>query len=1022
MVEMAPKRIVSAFPEIDEFYDLLVDRLHMTIERLVWCREPFTLFVNALPRKATLEMERFDNVELIYAGVARQRIFLEGNLSSQLSFLDAYWDFLAKTSTTSTTAVVSSKLFAQFRDGQHDVKSIVASAGTLRQYFKLDKPEQERDWTERQKAEFPILRHHFDLDTYHYISVPLIQFGEFDGVVHLVYSHVDHYRTFDKEPTVTPTFIGNMIKSFSLEYENLILGWDFIDTDVDREQALRATIDAAIDPAFYETLNKNPILKDLDYLNFYKKHYSYYEKRLDMGDRVPRERRRQYRRIAIMSILIDSYAHNVTAHSLTALEWWFRLRAEFQRKYTPDFLPAEAKKIAPSPFIYKSCIAEELHPLMKFLLNKGAFWTGVTREHAFGGSTQSLFSVLWNDFINNPLYLGTIAFSEGILKLNIQLCFLETTTNEEHVIFQKRIKKSSTGELLSGAFATVDLTKLSNTGSGDPALHLSEFIFLQEKFHLFRKELEKMKAFFPGGIVGQHALFTILENEIRNVKHYSPEVIQQMKQTGLTLNISIEEVKDYPDFRKGGNPQYYKLGVWINHPVFLDKEIMLRRLNLLGGDIINEETYRPRLGGTYQDKVCAAMLFNNTFVSVQDRETPRDRRFYPWIKIGASFEESADDEVVVDYELSWRRFSNQVFSRTQLFFDRNFSARPGFFKKFFHLWRGEEVYNLMDDNLFTTTFDNLSRYKFISIPPEHWQVSTSLRMQGVFRIIVGHTPSLQSAYSKWLKNWMKELKPYRIRFEVNKQTAAHLFWDTEKVVFQNRADIRSLDPAQIELINHPHSTELQTIPLQHGNQPFQPQEGPLLCRYRSHGVLIHSFTEGQPLAEATMTQELASELFEVLATKILIFDNRIAKRLEDRIDLQSLEEGLNCKIVPEDVQIWLQEKSKGFFRYHFLVIHLSFIESLKDHQGRKRYSEENIQDFILNEILTEGKPAGNFILVITTGRGRTQWWDNLEDSSVFRSFLTFRPVESLIDQVEQAISMEDDFDLKYSLVKILFGS
>jgi len=44
-------------------------------------------------------------------------------------------------------------------------------------------------------------------------------------------------------------------------------------------------------------------------------------------------------------------------------------------------------------------------------MQKGAFWSGIARDNNFGGESATAFDVLWNDFINNPLYLGTIAKS-----------------------------------------------------------------------------------------------------------------------------------------------------------------------------------------------------------------------------------------------------------------------------------------------------------------------------------------------------------------------------------------------------------------------------------------------------------------------------------------------------------------------------------------------------------------------------------------------------------------------------------
>jgi hypothetical protein len=42
-------------------------------------------------------------------------------------------------------------------------------------------------------------------------------------------------------------------------------------------------------------------------------------------------------------------------------------------------------------------------------------------DNTYGGESKTWYQVLWEDFANNPLYLGTIAQSEGITKLKINL-------------------------------------------------------------------------------------------------------------------------------------------------------------------------------------------------------------------------------------------------------------------------------------------------------------------------------------------------------------------------------------------------------------------------------------------------------------------------------------------------------------------------------------------------------------------------------------------------------------------------
>ena len=137
-----------------------------------------------------------------------------------------------------------------------------------------------------------------------------------------------------------------------------------------------------------------------------------------------------------------------------------------------------------------------------------------------------------------------------------------------------------------------------------------------------------------------------------------------------------------------------------------------------------------------------------------------------------------------------------------------------------------------------------------------------------------------------------------------------------------------------------------------------------------------------------------------------------------------------------DTEDWMEQwdllREKAIKESNFLVIHLSFIERILiakdgDHPD---YADENIGLFIQEEIVpfasnANGEIRSNFILVITTGRGRTKWWTRLseqENYRAYRRFTNFRPVESIISALEDAINRKDDIEIKYNLVKVMFGS
>lgn len=1056
-------REIIAFPSIDQFYNLLQDRLHMVLERFSGFSEPFTLFITALPREKDTNFRLDEAVDLAYTGIRRQRQFLEGPKEKRKKGLDQYWSKLDNYDLSSKSAVVGSKLYKEFSAGEYDLSDLKDTSGTLGDYFKpILKPlEAKKEATEGQKAEYAILKEFFDLNQDRYLSLPLIQFGWFDGVVHIVYKRED-YQKFKKRKEgggdeLNLEAIGNIIKSFSIEYESLILSWDLVGYNAMKKSA----VELVLSDEFYEKINNNPILKDLEYQEYYTKYYTYLQERIQQNNRIPELVLDQYRKIAIMSIMIDSYAHNISAHSLTALEWWFKQRAEIYReREAVHQFPGE-----PLPIVdpeKKTELASEIQPLLRFLLDKGAFWTGLTREESFGGKISSLHSVLWWDFVNNPLYLGTIAFSEGILKININLTILEVQeVYEGGYKFKKQIKKQN-GILLDGNFASIDLSFIDPDTNNSPK-HISDFIKQGEKFDAFKTELSEYKAFFPGGVVGRHAFFTILENELRNVKHYTPEQRKKMQDEGLTLNLSIEQdsyLVQRKDVTKAISSEYYKIGVWIKHPVKITLDLLVGRLGRLADDIIMEETYRPRLGGSFQDKVCAAMLFNNTFTSVHDQRSERDRRYYPWLKTGSSRMTDEGSEFLEDLELSWRRMDPEKekpqdiqalskkeqaewekehteLEKSRLQFRKEFRPYEGFYKKFFHIWKGENIHRVDDTSNEDKKWENISRFRFIINPTEDEAAFRNVRRRGVFRILNKECNTLAEAYQHWLDRWSKTNKIQMISFAVWKADGSaqydpviHLIAEGKSIRFLNSDQLEEEDPVKLRAYRDATKTERQIIPLAHGTGMDKGGGG--YCRIRSHGIFVQHFlkkntlqkdSEGFKLGKIQIKDPvLVAELFEVLSTRICIFDNRIAKRISTA-QQKTYKDRMACTIHEENLKLWKQEKKRNLLNYHFLVVHLSFIEAFRKKDGEKKYNEDNIESFIRKEILQGNKAPENFILVITTGRGRTQWWEGLKKGKTdYPTFTTFRPVETLIAAVENSISISDDIELKYRLVKVLFGS
>ncbi len=1049
-------RNLMAFPRIKEFLNLLYERIDMQVENILDLK--FTIFINLLPRDhqegELIQIPRFGHNQLIYGGIETQKELL-GIPINPHPHLEEAWAKLPVSSSadnllSTNTDKIGSHIFLKFKLGNFNLSDF--RHNKLSSYFERQLTGQSEDEDgPYQWEEFVILSSYFeDLNKYSYISLPLIQFAEFDGVVHIIYHQDENHYFFDERNQPKLKTIGQLIKLFSREYEGIIFDWDVVGLNAYRTSVIKSLVDPVMDPLFYDNMSKNPILKELKYREHYAKHIDYAERRINLSDEVPQtintqgqiiqnqdvtiqkqsERIEQLlRHNAVMAIMLDSYTHNISAHSLVALERWFKQRSIKHGNYPKSIREELNAYIEKVPLILDPRqFNEEIQQLLRFLLEKGAFWTGLSKEKTFGGTVHSFYKVFWHDFFLNTLYLGTIANTEDILKLKVNLLFVEPDFNNSgKLLKRKKIRQK-------GHFLTIDMARFNTSDADKSALkgdYISGFIKTESQFDDLKKELEKIQVFFPGGIVGEHALFTIIENEIRNVKHYPKEDLEQMVLNGLNLNISFEAGQFNLSKSKRTKetqpiPHYYKIGVWLDHPVDLSLEKIEDRLTRLGQDIITEESKLPRLGGSYQDKVCAGMLFNDSFHEVEKKTgSERHEAFYPWVKTGyGPVMEDTKGTIFEELEISHRRFFNPDSQQTvrqeiKAYLEKH---KRGTYKKFFHIWRGADIHTLKHLSQLSNSWENLARFRFIHLPAEiPFEAGfDALREKGIVRIIRQETDTIEQAYAIWLREWltMEMRQPTLTYFgtgdETNFEIRNALFWDGVNAVWGDRDHSAT-----------PHL--IKKIVLIHQNDEVRPN--PTAIKYRNNGVLIQHYLQNQSvkdLQKYNMPAHLALELLETLYTQVCIWDNRIHKFFTN-ISAEKMEK-LGCYAFTEDKPQWEkinQADPVGFFRYNFLVIHLSFIEKFIGTNGRK-YSEETIDEFIDQEILMGRPRPHNFLIVITSGRGRNQWNETLnkmhKSIGQYTSFVTFRPVEALLEAAEKSLIKMDDFELKYSLLKILFGS
>lgn len=1015
-------------PDFTEFASLLHDRIHALVHHYVEMKHKFTIITNLIDRELSTENEEI----LIYAGADTQRRILDftkkgkgGNPSRNKN-----WTYLADAKLTEEMKGAETfRLLNQFREGQLSLQDI--KIGNLGDYFaEIINPLQEN--------EYPILNDYFDTSSTSedaFLSIPIISFGEFEGVAHLV------FQKGDKGRLNRPDVIRSLIKLLSNEYEAMVLDWEDKKDNIQNFPQLKEEKLRELTRQQYY-LENNPVLSSLNFKQYYESSQKYHYERLRLSEETnqffhnlannlkKREEKliEQYRQTAIITILIDSYSHNVSAHSLTTLNWWFRERAFF-------LIPKNKKLFQALQTINPllgagigSSLAREIQPLFKFLLEKGAFWSGITRKTNFGGKISSLFSILWFDFFSNPLYLGTIANTEGVSKINFYITIYSKSEKYSPFYFKKIIQKNENQEALTGHFVSIDLwynnEEEDKWGEQYEGLeNKSRFVRPGTEFDKLYHYLKSEKVFFPGGVVGKHAFFTILENEIRNVKHYNNEVRQEMKENGLDVHLSFEPKYVHPSVEEQKDaPELFQAGIWLGHKTILQQageHLILKKMDGLQGDIMHPETFQPTLGGNFQDKICAAMLFNREFASVQNNETERDMLYYPWITSASTMLENPDMEFVV---------SPSNFNKDDII--KNYQHKEGYLKKYFHVWRGAEIYEKTSE--VQLKWENVARFKIAYTPlSKEGKIGLYERMKarGVIRVIQRENVpgSFPVAYREWLRKWVKKNEPYVIDFVEGKTEVGRITYKGDDITFENKANIEELSDeaytAYTQIVNK------QIIKVKHGGGISLEEN---LCNYRTHGVLLRDFFKKDRISLAeSMIETDAYELFELLNSRICIFDNRIFNRIatyqnteaNKLAKLNFYRDNLYCDFRAEKMEDWESLKSKGWQNFHFLIVHLSFIEKMTDAEG-KAYGEKRIGDFIKDHIL-QGKSAEevekNFVFVVTTGRGRTAWWKSLEGTSL-TTFTTFRPIETLISGVEDAIQMQDDIDLKFNLIKVLFGS
>lgn len=1120
------RRTIVGIRENEEFYNRLYNRLDAVVDRYI--NGKFTIILTALPRARSKQVKRF-NPELIYRGIKAQRNLLEGRFFNDLS-LEVDWTNLDSMAHPLKEMRVSNELFQRFEQiNSSDITDYVFP-GELAEYFS-----DPSEFTEYQKHEFPILRRYFDIEKDRFISIPLIQFGEIDGIVHVIYTDKGYASLFDQQSgELKRNIIGDIIVGFSNEYEEIISDWHLSFGSLDFTEQFPLAVDR-VGKAFlddkktvpnpvYEHFWKyeaNNILKILEYQSYYTIHYPYFISKIEQHQRFLTDYYTHVLRQGVITVLLDSYAHNISAHALTTLSWIYSKRSTlYARRKTLDMIRQlgygsnrfndidEYKGAYEELINLKEPIPLELYPLFKFLQEKGGFWSGLTRDLNPGGLTTDFFSILWDDFASNTLYLGTIVESEDIRKIHVHITLYESENPNDGYIVSPKVE-------YEGRLATISLeSKVQHEYDPDvddcyvsiekndtkenlwyrhhPELEpLSRYVQPGGSFSEFKTRLRAHRVFLPGGVVGKQALYNILENELRNIKHFSGDELSRAKKEGLTLNISIQPAS--LDARQRG--EMYRLGVWLGLQAPLQivtnkngkrkqtSYLIRRRFKSLWEDIIDSENnFQPRLSGNNQDKVCAAMLFNSRFSSVQDGSRvwvglvighpERDKNFYPWITPAVTLADGKTEFQIkppgkyydIRKNTDWfkvlkqgvKEYKQSVTDETPL----------GLLKKYFYVWKGHDV---LPDATQDSDWDNSARFRIVYSPGDA-DYRAELRRRGILRVLPfaardtdlhqdSHRPphqqqqeTLFEAYKDWLKYWLTEDKIVMSFFPEtekarNEASSLLIFDKNSPDVIQYYTTKKLSDNTEFTISKKISNAELEELRAAQSNcieleyAHASGSNSPTALLFRKHGVMNRYFT---PLNRSIddlnlhdMPADRLAEWFEMMVAKICVIDNRIMHRMRlTGRDPDHFKNNVQVLFCSEDKQespdsshwtsVWEDGTTQQFVKKaHFLILHLSFIENVL--QNKYNNFSRDVGFFVQHELLPlwEGKLPHNFVLTVTSGRGNNTWWEDLrknEDYKIFLPHIIFRPIESLLSAVEGGAIQKDDFELKYRFIKILFGS
>lgn len=675
--------------------------------------------------------------------------------------------------------------------------------------------------------------------------------------------------------------------------------------------------------------------------------------------------RHQMMQNAITSIITESFSHNVAAHALEGV----CSRLQGNSKASSVFEDGEEET------------GGKLAAFMRYLIEKADFWISPQR-----GPAEGVTIIRWRDLLaeipQNPLFWGTVNITEFIKRVTFHVSF-EADSGAKHA---------------SGTLCSIDTETLSPAGSGTQDSDLDKAL-----------DSDDALVALPGKSSGKQAFLTIIENVLRNAKH-----CRIAADGTLNLHLNIRS-------RRSGQP-------WWDVELYLAHEALVSHTLLPAPDadrIIDAATGKPVFGGSSQGLLCAAYLFCFTYDLVDTRllwlsEDSGDIQCcFPWVTSVQELHNGLS-MFVTRFRL-WRGAWIAPVAGKQLHGTRESSKSA-------EVSADDGLVTVSRDDRYLEVIDQVRRYGvFIS---ETEAQADGLRRLGIVRIVTSKTkrPDLAGDalllhfFKLWLSDWLELASGSRSELVVLKT-------DTEgtQVGYSDLTWARVIDPRQ----GPPQDENTQFLMAYHG--AHSDVRGRTSLQQDKKWLVAHR-TNGRGGANIRNADDRFMQLrfIEALQTSIVVVDDRLAFELSPlemvnpRVDEWDTWRTLRL-LVFDEREPWsdLVRRVRAIGengRLHFLVVHLSYLETQPAPENSQGAGpQESMKGAVVQLVEQLMDESGGYPfrhLVITTGRGRMGWYDELRGTGVP---LLFMPPASLTSAVSSGVQNGDDLDVKLGLASRLLG-